>query len=189
MATARSGCVTLLLGGARSGKSRHAQQLAARSERVAFIATATACDEEMRGKIARHQADRPASWKTYEVPRDLEATIQALAGRYEAVVIDCLTLWTANLLHHYHLDPNPILERADFLCGVLREAETKFFVVSNEVGDSVVPEYESGRIFRDVLGELNQRVARVADQVILMVAGYPLVVKPNAEVRRQWRTM
>jgi adenosylcobinamide kinase/adenosylcobinamide-phosphate guanylyltransferase len=184
MATERSGCITLLLGGARSGKSRYAQQLATGSELVAFIATATACDDEMRRKIARHQADRPASWKTYEVPLDLEATIQTIAGRYQAVVIDCLTLWTANLLHHYKLDPNPVLQRADSLCRVLHEAEAKFFVVSNEVGGSVVPEYQSGRIFRDVLGELNQRVARVADQVILMVAGYPLVVKPNPEARQ-----
>jgi adenosylcobinamide kinase/adenosylcobinamide-phosphate guanylyltransferase len=177
MATERSGYVTLLLGGARSGKSRYAQQLAARSERVAFIATATASDDEMRRKIARHQTDRPASWRTYEVPLDLEATILAEAGAYQAVVIDCLTLWTANLLHHYQMKPEPILERADGLCSLLGKAETKFFLVSNEVGDSVVPAYKSGRIFRDVLGELNQRVARVADQVLLMVAGYPLVVK------------
>jgi adenosylcobinamide kinase/adenosylcobinamide-phosphate guanylyltransferase len=184
MATERSGYVTLLLGGARSGKSRYAQQLAAGSERVAFIATATASDDEMRRKIARHQADRPTSWRTYEAPLDLEATIQAEAGGYQAVVIDCLTLWTANLLHYYQMKPEPIVERADALCGLLSKAETRFFLVSNEVGESVVPAYESGRIFRDVLGELNQRVARVADRVLLMVAGYPLVVKPNPEERR-----
>jgi adenosylcobinamide kinase/adenosylcobinamide-phosphate guanylyltransferase len=182
MSTERNGSVTLLLGGARSGKSRYAQQLAARSERVSFIATATPCDDEMRHKIARHRADRPASWTTYEVPLDLESIIESEAKHYQAMVIDCLTLWTANLLHHYNMDQHAVLQRAESLCRSLREAESKFFVVSNEVGDSVVPPYESGRIFRDVLGELNQRVAQIADRVLLMVAGCPLVLKPNAEV-------
>ncbi len=181
MLTDRSGSLTLLLGGARSGKSRYALELAAPSERVAFLATATASDEDMRQRIARHQAERPASWKTVEAPLALESAIAAEATGYPAIVIDCLTVWTANLLHHYNQDCAAVLQRADSLCEVLRQTESKLFVVSNEVGDSVVPAYESGRIFRDVLGAVNQRVARVADRVLLMVAGYPLVVKAHGE--------
>jgi adenosylcobinamide kinase/adenosylcobinamide-phosphate guanylyltransferase len=182
MSTDGSGSLTFLLGGARSGKSRYALQLVARSERVAFMATATPCDEDMRQRIARHQAERPASWKTFEVPLELESAIQTEVNDYQAVVIDCLTLWTANLLQHYNQDSAAVLARADSLCQTLRRAESNLIVVSNEVGDSVVPAYESGRIFRDVLGAVNQRVARVADRVLLMVAGYPLVVKANREV-------
>jgi adenosylcobinamide kinase/adenosylcobinamide-phosphate guanylyltransferase len=170
-----------LLGGARSGKSSYALQLASRSERVAFLATATASDEDMRQRITRHQAERSASWTTYEVPLDLETTLQTQANGYQAIIIDCLTLWTANLLHHYNQDSQAVLERADAFCQTLHESRSRLIIVSNEVGDSVVPAYESGRVFRDVLGAVNQRVARVADRVLLMVAGYPLVVKPNAE--------
>jgi adenosylcobinamide kinase/adenosylcobinamide-phosphate guanylyltransferase len=177
----KNGSVTLLLGGARSGKSRYAQQLASRCERVAFVATATAGDYDMRQRIVRHQAERPSSWTTFEAPLELEATLQAEANRYQAVIVDCLTLWTSNLLQHYNFDRNAVLRRADCLCAALQTAATKVFLVSNEVGDSIVPEYESGRVFRDVLGELNQHVARAADRVLLMVAGYPLIVKPSAE--------
>lgn len=176
------GSVTLLLGGARSGKSRYAQHLAARWERVAFIATANACDDEMGRKIARHRADRPASWTTYEAPLELGTVIETQASRYQAVIVDCLTLWTANLLREHNFQPEPVLRRAESLCHSLRAAESRLFVVSNQVGDSVVPEYESGRVFREVLGELNQRVAQIAERVLLMVAGYPLVLKPSPGV-------
>jgi adenosylcobinamide kinase/adenosylcobinamide-phosphate guanylyltransferase len=169
--------ITLLLGGARSGKSRYAQECAAASHRVVFIATARVTDEEMERKIARHRAERPAAWATIEAPLDLGSVVRAEGNSYEAVIIDCLTVWTANLLDHYSFDVDAVLRQAEGLCDSLRGVQSKVFIVSNEVGEGVVPAYESGRAFREALGEINQRVARVADRVILMVAGYPLVVK------------
>jgi adenosylcobinamide kinase/adenosylcobinamide-phosphate guanylyltransferase len=171
------GAVTLLLGGARSGKSRYAQQAAAASQRVAYIATAKVTDDEMRCKIARHQAERPANWATFEEPLALESVVRVQGSSYEALIIDCLTVWTANLLDHHGLDVEAVVRHAGPLCDALGAVTSKVFIVSNEVGSGVVPGYESGRAFREALGEINQQVAQIADRVVLMVAGYPLVVK------------
>ena len=169
--------ITLLLGGARSGKSRYAQEAAAACHRVAYIATTKVTDEEMGRKIARHRAERPAAWTTFEEPLALETVVREQGGCHEALVIDCLTVWTANLLDHHEFDVAAAVSHADPLCEALSQVKAKVFIVSNEVGSGVVPAYESGRAYREALGEINQRVARVADHVILMVAGYPLVVK------------
>jgi len=170
--------VTLVLGGVRSGKSRYAQQLAERAERVAFIATAERRDDpEMTAKIERHRADRPAHWTTIEEPLRLAEAIQQSGSEHEVVVVDCLTLFAANLLEACGRDRSKQELYIDQLCVALRNTPCSVILVSNEVGSGVVPAYELGRQFRDLVGEINQRVASVAGTVLFMVAGLPLALK------------
>jgi len=174
--------VTLVLGGARSGKSRYAQQLGERVTRVVFVATGLRSDAEMQAKIARHREERPQSWLTVEEALDLGGVINRhnlpnsahAAEGAELLLIDCLTFFAANLLE---LPQAAAAEKIDHLCQALRDSSCGVVLVSNEVGSGVVPEYASGRRYRDLLGEINQRVAQVADEVVLMVAGLPLWLK------------
>jgi adenosylcobinamide kinase / adenosylcobinamide-phosphate guanylyltransferase len=182
MQETRQGSVTLVLGGARSGKSRYAQQLAAESRRVVFVATATISDEEMRAKIERHRADRPRDWTTVEEPLDLPRVLREWETETDLIVVDCLTLYAANLLDEEAENDEAIARRIEALCEMLQRTRCAIVLVSNEVGSSVVPEYASGRRYRDLLGELNQRVAAIADDAILMVAGLPLALKGHLEV-------
>jgi adenosylcobinamide kinase / adenosylcobinamide-phosphate guanylyltransferase len=175
--------ITLVLGGARSGKSSYAQKLAARHAPIAFVATARPCDEEMRRKIERHKADRPREWVTIEEPLQVDRILQDRAHEFRLLLVDCLTLYTSNLMTAEQHNPDAVLLHADRLCTVLRSIESSVVLVSNEVGSSVVPAYASGRMFRDLLGEINQRVATVADNVVLMVAGLPLLLKGELEVQ------
>ena len=167
--------VTLVLGGVRSGKSRYAQTLAEKYARVTFIATARrdANDAEMSAKIARHVAERPAGWVTVEEPFDVASAVLTAEAVSDVIVVDCLTLLAANLLQ----DEAAAARGMDELCGALARSRVPVILVSNEVGSGVVPAYKSGRRFRDLVGELNQRVAAVADNVVYMVAGLPMVVK------------
>jgi adenosylcobinamide kinase/adenosylcobinamide-phosphate guanylyltransferase len=177
MQKSRSRAVTLVLGGVRSGKSRWAQELAARGACVAFIATAQACDPEMQEKIRRHQEERSTHWQTFEEPLELAHVIGQHAGEFDVMLVDCLTFYVSNLLDAAESDPASMERRIHGLLEMLRSVHTSVVLVSNEVGSGVVPEYPSGRRFRDALGELNQRVAAIADNVVLMVAGLPLVLK------------
>jgi len=173
--------VTLVLGGVRSGKSRYAQQLAERATHVTFVATAERRDdEEMHLKIERHRADRPSHWTTVEAPLHLAAAIAA-AGRSGTVLVDCLTLFAANLLEAHAESEFALQAEIDSLCEALRAVPVTVILVSNEVGSGVVPAYVSGRRFRDLVGEINQRVAAVADTVVLMVAGLPLALKGSLQ--------
>jgi len=166
------------LGGVRSGKSRYAQQLAARANRVAFIATAERRDdEEMRRKIERHRAERPDHWLTIEEPLDLASAIESGGQSCDLLLIDCLTLYAAKVLEAHGDDEDGIASRVDALCAALKSARCSLIFVSNEVGSGVVPAFEMGRRYRDLLGEINQRIAAIADHVYLMVAGLPLVLK------------
>ena len=170
--------IVLVLGGVRSGKSRYAQQLAERSSRVAFIATAERRDdEEMRRKIDRHRAERPAHWITVEEPLELGRAVQSMEHVCDAILIDCLTLFSSNLLEACGDDAVSLQAHIDDLCEALTASPCEVILVSNEVGSGVVPAYALGRRFRDLVGEMNQRVAAVADTVLLMIAGLPLPLK------------
>jgi adenosylcobinamide kinase/adenosylcobinamide-phosphate guanylyltransferase len=170
--------VTLVLGGARSGKSAHAQQAAealadARGATPVMIATGQAFDDEMRDRIARHQADRGDRWRTIEAPLRLSETIDGLDAS-DVAVIDCLTLWLTNLMLGEHdIDA----ARAELLAA-LNRCPAALWLVSNEVGFGLVPETPLGRRFRDEAGWLHQAIAAQADEVTLVVAGLPLRVKP-----------
>ncbi|KTT73862.1 bifunctional adenosylcobinamide kinase/adenosylcobinamide-phosphate guanylyltransferase [Sphingomonas endophytica] len=162
----------LVLGGARSGKSRHAQVLA---ETVAgprvFIATAQAFDAEMAERIAHHRADRGPEWRTVEAPVALPEAIATAGGAM--VLVDCLTLWTSNLL----LSDADVEAATDALVGALAGAGGRIVLVSNEVGWGIVPDNALARRFRDVAGRVNQRVAATVDRVDLVVAGLAMRLK------------
>jgi adenosylcobinamide kinase / adenosylcobinamide-phosphate guanylyltransferase len=182
----------LILGGARSGKSAFAEKLAANSGRaVAFIATATASDEEMQARIAHHRATRPQAWHTLEEPLDLAGAIRRASTLADILLLDCITLWTSNwLLHQQGIDWNEktasdvllagkALEEVEAMLHVLRAlpAHKTLIAISNEVGLGLVPAYPLGRAYRDTLGYVNQRLACSADRVYLMVAGMAVDLK------------
>jgi adenosylcobinamide kinase / adenosylcobinamide-phosphate guanylyltransferase len=175
-----SGGVTLVLGGVRSGKSRYALQLAFGAQRVTFLATAERReDEEMQRKIERHRAERPQHWKTIEEPLDLASAIGKV-NDCDLLLIDCLTLFAGKLLDVCGEDSAAISANIAALCTALKTAPCPIVLVSNEVGSGVVPAFELGRRYRDLLGEINQSVAAIADHVVLMVAGLPLVLKNSS---------
>jgi adenosyl cobinamide kinase/adenosyl cobinamide phosphate guanylyltransferase len=166
----------LVLGGARSGKSRYAEGLiAAFAPPWSYIATAEAGDDEMVARIDAHRARRGASWRTVEAPRDLAAALASCGST--PVLVDCLTLWLSNLLLAEANIENEIERFEKSLAG----AAAPVVLVANEVGSGIVPDYPLGRRFRDLQGLLNQRIAARADRVVLMVAGLPLAVKGTLE--------
>lgn len=169
--------ITLVLGGARSGKSRYALNLASEFKRVTFIATARASDVEMRRKIDAHRAERPASWRSVEAPLDLPGALRQEGGKVDALLIDCLTVYVANILGSKDGGAQRFRGHLQEVCGALQAAKPSVIAVSNEVGSGIVRAYRSGRIYRDLLGQFNQEVARIADRVIFMVAGLPLTIK------------
>jgi len=173
--------VTLVLGGVRSGKSRYAQELASRGQRVAMIATAEACDDDMRQRIARHRAERPVNWTTFEAPLAVEDTLLEYGNQFDVVLVDCLTVWTANIMQAEASDERRILARAGRLAEALRSISASVVLVSNEVGSGIHPTTEIGCAYRDLLGFVNQRIAAAADEVILLVAGCPLIIKQPVE--------
>ena len=160
--------LTVLTGGARSGKSTAAVRLAERSGApVTFIATATADDDEMTARIRRHQQERPAGWATLEEPVALDRALSTVDAD-DTVIIDCLALWVTNQLD---ADDRDIWWRADELADALAARSGDSIVVTNEVGLGIVPVNEMARRFRDLLGAVNQRVATRADRTLLCVAG------------------
>jgi adenosylcobinamide kinase/adenosylcobinamide-phosphate guanylyltransferase len=165
--------LTFLLGGARSGKSAHAENLAtALPAPWTYIATAQAYDDEMAERIAVHRARRGQGWRTVDAPLDLASTLRALPDG-QPVLVDCLTLWLSNhMLAEHDLDA-----LSEELEASLAAPRGPWFVVSNEVGMGIVPDNALGRRFRDAQGRLNQRIAARADRVFFMVAGLPMQVK------------
>lgn len=168
----------LILGGARSGKSRFALELGEPlGKRRVFVATALPSDEEMARRIERHRRERPEGWKTMEEPLRLVDTLQAVEGKTEIVVIDCLTLWLSNLLTAIGEDEETVLGEIDQLVKAARSANFSIVAVSNEVGSSIVPVNPLARLFRDLSGLLHQRWAAEADEVYWMMAGIAVPIK------------
>lgn len=166
--------MTLILGGARSGKSRRAQRLAeAASERRIYVATAEPLDDEMKARVAHHQAERGAGWRTVEAPLEIAEALDRLSSHGEVILIDCLTLWLSNLMHH----GRDVTAETEKLCDTLQRFLQPVFLVSNEVGLGLVPETPLGRAFRDAQGRLNQQMAETCDVVEFIAAGLPLRLK------------
>jgi adenosylcobinamide kinase/adenosylcobinamide-phosphate guanylyltransferase len=176
--------ITLVLGGARSGKSTFAQQLAAKNgNNVLYVATAQVHDDEMERRVAIHQASRPAEWQTLEASAHLAAALQAKSGHYDSILLDCVTLLLGGAF--LGLDEN-IGEEAftrqaetimeDLLMAIENRPEA-WILVSNEVGMGIVPDTLMGRVFRDIQGRANQRLAARAQDVYLLAAGIPLKIK------------
>ncbi len=166
-----------VIGGARSGKSRHAVAVQPRRARVVFVATAEARDDDMAARIARHKAERPDHWTTLEEPYELVLRLREALGSADAVVADCLTVWIANLMARGDGD-DTILKAADALAALAGDGRADLTLVSNEVGAGVHPATADGLRFRDLLGQVNQRLAAACDRVVLMVAGIPVTIKP-----------
>ncbi len=179
----------LIIGGARSGKSHFAQELAVRSSKlVLFVATAVAGDEEMRQRIEEHRRTRPAAWSTLEVTTHLGSQIAKQIGGAQVVIVDCITLLVSNILGQYtdqaeeHIDA-PLIEKGVVseiieLVECISHTNASFIIVTNEVGMGLVPANKLGRLYRDLLGRANQLLAERADEVYLMVAGLPIKIKP-----------
>jgi adenosylcobinamide kinase/adenosylcobinamide-phosphate guanylyltransferase len=165
---------TLILGGARSGKSRFAEQLVVDSglDRH-YIATGRAWDEEMRARIDQHKADRGDLWTTHEEPLDLAGQLAAIDGEGRAVLVDCLTLWVTNLM----MEERDMAAEFAALAAYLPKAKARLVIVSNEVGLGIVPENRMAREFRDHAGRLHQMIAAVAADVYFIAAGLPLKMK------------
>ncbi len=173
--------ITLVTGGARSGKSDHALRLALSTPGAnpTFIATAEAFDDEMRQRIARHRSERPAAMPTIEAPIDLAGALRSLPTGTGLALVDCLTVWLGNLMHH--LGPKrEAYAPVDELRELLEQPPCDLVFVTNEVGMGLVPENAMARRFRDLAGSLNRLVAKRSDRVIFMVSGIPVQVKPAA---------
>ena len=169
--------VTLVLGGARSGKSRYAETLVTGAVASAtYIATAEAGDAEMIARITEHRRRRGDFWRTVEEALDLAATIRIYAEPERPILVDCLTLWLSNLL----LAGRVIEHENEIFCAALREAGGPVVLVANEVGMGLVPETPLGREFRDAAGRLNQQIAALANRVVFVAAGLPLILKDAA---------
>lgn len=181
------GEVWFVTGGARSGKSRFAERLAARTTReVVYIATLEPLDAEMAHRITRHQQSRPPEWRTVEAPRDIVPALQSVPPE-ACVLLDCLSLWVTNLLLDGPPDPDPeavnalaedLERRVTLLLDAAAAREGPLIVVSNEVGSGLVPDHVLGRAFRDLLGWANQQVAARASNAWLLVAGRALALPP-----------
>ena len=163
--------ITLITGGARSGKTRYGLDCANEPVLRTYIATAQLLDDEMRERAARHQRERGEGWRTLEEPFEVASRVRELSG---IVVVDCLTLWLSNWMCR---DEEQVERQIDLLCSAFRDSTAHVRAITNEVGSSIVPENPLARRFRDWSGLMNQRVAAVADSVVMMVCGIPTRVK------------
>lgn len=169
--------ITFILGGARSGKSSFALELAkAKNKKTAFIATCQPLDKEIERRIGRHKKSRPKQWRTYEEPLELLPLVKKIGRRFELIIIDCLTLLVSNLLLAKY-SPRQIEEKISRLCAALKNAKAQTIIISNEVGMGIVPDNRLGREFRDIAGRVNQITAGEAQEVFLLFSGLPLKIK------------
>ena len=183
---------TLITGGARSGKSSFAELLAAHAKRpVIYIATAQIRDEEMALRVKKHQQQRPSTWRLIEEPRNIRDTLLQLKDEDVIILLDCVTLWLTNLLlagnlkndddlSNNKLEPQ-ILDIVKDVAQLARDIKPQVIFVSNEVGQGIVPEYPLARAYRDLAGRSNQILAHSADQVYMVVAGFPMEIKHSGE--------
>ncbi len=182
------GRVVFVIGGARSGKSRFAMELAKKENRkVVYIATAQVQDEEMKLRVRKHLKSRPRDWKTVEEPYDLPRAIKNLKGKDKIVIIDCMTLYISNILlklYDENKQPksinrisNQVLGEMENVVRAINGSMHTFIIVSNEVGMSIVPENRLARLFRDIQGESNQVISKNADSVYMVVAGIATKIK------------
>jgi adenosylcobinamide kinase/adenosylcobinamide-phosphate guanylyltransferase len=175
----------LIIGGARSGKSRFAVELALKlGGRVLFVATAVAGDEEMRQRIEEHQRARPSAWRTLEVTTHVGSQISQQIGGAQVVIVDCITLLVNNILSQYSprtaasIMEQKVTGEINELVECINHTDASFIIVTNEVGTGLVPANRVGRLYRDLLGKTNQLLAQQVDEVYLMVAGLPVQIKP-----------
>lgn len=174
--------VTLILGGARSGKSRYAEALARNHKREpAYIATAEITDAEMRERIQHHREQRGARWRTIEAPLDLVAALRQADGLKAFTLVECLTVWINNLMYH----GKDVAGEVERFCASLADVKGHVVLVANEVGLGIVPDNALARRFRDAAGRANQAIAEVADEVVFIAAGLPMVLKkPKPAAKR-----
>lgn len=171
------GHLLLVTGGTRSGKSRYAVERAhSWGSQVLYVATCQPADHEMWERVRRHQAERPATWRTLEPGLDMLQAIQDQGFHADGILLDCLTLHISSLLMA-GCGERDIVQQVDELCLILREGRRPAAIVTNEVGWGVVPETALGRLFRDAAGRANQVAARHAQEVVLLVSGVPVVIK------------
>ncbi len=171
---------TLILGGAKSGKTALALDLAHKAtgaDRLVYIATAQAHDDEMRQRIRHHQGERGPRWSTLEEPLDLTGALAQADGPRAVLLVDCLTLWLSNLMTQAGLEAGAVRARGQELCLALPGLKARVILVANEVGLGIVPDNALARAFRDCAGQLNQALAKVCHNVILVAAGLPLALK------------
>ena len=172
----------LLTGGSRSGKSRHAIQLSKKYNKKIFLATAEPLDEEMQERIKKHQEERGEGWITLEEPLDLSKVLKKEQGRFEVLVLDCITLWLNNLIMS-GADREQILAKLHLFIEECKNSKGTVIVITNELGSGIIPMDPSTRAFRDVAGEANQILAAEFDEVINMVSGIPVTIKNNSQTK------
>jgi adenosylcobinamide kinase/adenosylcobinamide-phosphate guanylyltransferase len=167
----------LLIGGVRSGKSSWAVRYADRYNHKTYIATAEPCDDEMRERIRRHQEERGEGWTTIEAGKNINDALHQSIESSDCIVIDCLTVWTALIMNEEPTHDAIIEKWINPILHTIENTKADIVIVTNEVGMGVHPEYESGRIYRDLLGTINQRFAQTCNHVYLFVAGIPTAIK------------
>ena len=168
--------ITFILGGARSGKSTYALELAKKHKDVAFIATCQGLDREMKERIKLHKKSRPRHWQTFEEAKDVAGMLESMDNKFDCIVIDCLTLLVSNLFLA-KVSYKTIEAKIERMLGNLKKKKAQAIIVSNEVGLGVVPGNKLARDFRDIAGKVNQIVASQADEVFFMVSGLPCRIK------------
>jgi adenosylcobinamide kinase/adenosylcobinamide-phosphate guanylyltransferase len=170
------GKIILITGGARSGKSTYALELAKKYKKVAFIATCLGLDKEMRERIRLHKEARPKHWKTFEEPEELAKLLKAMNNDFDCILVDCLTLLVSNLILSGK-NQKQIIEKIEEMVSALKRKKASIILVSNEVGLGIVPDNKLGRSFRDIAGKVNQTIAKEAKEVYFTVSGIPMKIK------------
>lgn len=169
--------ITFITGGIKSGKSNLAVEKASKeNQKVAFVATATAFDDEMADRIKKHQQARPASWSLFEEPHNIDTIIEKIINKYNIVIIDCLGIWVTNLMMS-ELSDIEITNKATDLIKTFAKIDYHLIIVSNETGLGLIPANKMGRRFCDLLGVINQKIAKAADEAYLMTSGIPIKLK------------